>query len=218
MRLDPESAGWLVLRGLTTRPLPDTRVSLPDMRNFSGVKWTVGSCALAAALLVAGCSSGAQANRAAAAQPSGPAANVYFCMSNQSSRTVQVSMSGNGGGYSDVGSGSEMCSDGFALYGADVVGSIDVDGSKIMDYAASRPALWTSWVKLIQPTFGQCLYSSYSQGGGASYEDGVLRYSIKRGDDTLTGDQEKPLETTNFRITLLDPQKPSRDGAPVKCY
>lgn len=137
---------------------------------------------------------------------------VTFCVLNQSSAQASVSLDAvmsNGAESRTLSRGDEVCVKGAALIGKDVRGSISVDGvGPVMDIEASRPALWLSWVKLIQPDFGQCMYSSYFQNGGGSVEDGVLKYEIKRSKDT---------DTTNFRLTLADPKKKSSNGEPTKC-
>ena len=137
---------------------------------------------------------------------------VTFCVQNQSSAQVDVSLDAvqsSGWESRSLGRGDELCVSGAALIGKDIRGEISVDGvGKVMDIEASRPALWLSWVELIQPGFGRCLYNSYFQNGGSSVEDGVLRYEIRRGKDT---------DRTNFRLTLTDPKKQSSNGEPVKC-
>lgn len=137
---------------------------------------------------------------------------VHLCVVNESSTTPYVELFGTGTGSSDAGNiarGDRLCVRGEALIGRDAEGTISVgDASPAMHLKASRPALWLSWVELIQPNFGRCSYNSYFVNGGSSYEDGLLRYTIKRLKDT---------NSTEFVITLSDPKKRSTDGQPVKC-
>jgi len=137
---------------------------------------------------------------------------VTFCVQNQSSSQANVSLDADmtsGSESRTLGRGDELCVSGAALIGKDISGSISVEGvGRVMDIEAFRPALWLSWIELSQPGFGRCLYNSFSQNGGSTVEDGVLRYAIKRGKDT---------DRTNFRITLTDPKKKSSNGEPIKC-
>jgi hypothetical protein len=137
---------------------------------------------------------------------------VTLCVRNQSSSQANVFLnadSGSGAESRSLGRGDELCVSGAALIGKDISGSIAVEGvGRVMDIGASRPWLWLSWVEFTQPGYGQCLYNSYFQNGGSTVEDGVLRYAIKRGQDT---------DRTNFRITLTDPRKKSSNGEPTKC-
>jgi len=137
---------------------------------------------------------------------------VTLCVRNQSSLEANVFLdpdSGSGVESRSLGRGDELCASGNAFIGKDISGNISVEGvGPVMDIGASRPWLWLSWVEFIQPEFGQCIYNSYFQNGGSTVEDGVLRYAIKRGQDT---------DRTNFRITLTDPKKKSSNGEPIKC-
>lgn len=205
------------------------------MRLFSRSSISLGVAVLATtALMVVGCSSDPASREAAGDEPPVPEAEsgelleepllassggdsstvsgVTFCVQNQSTAQASVSLDavmGNTSESRSLSRGDELCVKGQALVGKDIRGSISVDGvGTVMDIEASRPALWLSWVKLSQPNFGQCVYSSYFQNGGGSVEDGVLRYEIKRGKDT---------DSTNFRLTLTDPKKKSSNGEPTKC-
>lgn len=137
---------------------------------------------------------------------------VNLCVVNESSATPYVELFGVGTGSSDsrnLSRGERLCVKGEALIGRDVDGSISVgDASPAMKIQASRPALWLSWVELIQPNFGRCSYNSYFVNGGSTYDDGLLRYATKRLKDT---------SSTEFVITLSDSKKRSQDGQPVKC-
>ena len=144
--------------------------------------------------------------------PSTDVNGVRFCVTNQSSTVPTVTLEPVSGGASEsrgLGRGDEVCVRGQALVGRDIRGGIAVDGlGQVMEIGASRPALWLSWVELVQPKFGQCLYSSYFQNSsGSTVDDGVLQYKITRGKDT---------DATNFKITLSDPRQKSSNGEPVK--
>jgi hypothetical protein len=137
---------------------------------------------------------------------------VTFCVLNKSSSQTLVSLEAvmsSGNESRILERGDELCMTGSALFGKDIRGNISVDNvGPVMEIEASRPALWLSWVHLIQPEYGRCVYNSYFQNAGSTVQDGVLQYEIKRGKDT---------ETTNFRLTLADPKKKSPNGQTVKC-
>ena len=151
--------------------------------------------------------------RVGATQGDSVVTGVHLCVVNESSATPYVELTPVGGvGSAESGNlarGDQVCARGNALIGRDLDGSISVgDASPAMQIKASRPALWLSWVELIQPNLGRCSYNSYFVNGGSTHDDGLLRYSVKRLKDT---------NSTEFVITLSDSKKRSSTGQPVKC-
>ena len=151
--------------------------------------------------------------RVGATQGGSTVSGVNLCVVNESSTTAFVELMPAGGSGSsqtdNLGRGDRLCVKGEALIGRDIEGSISVgDASPAMQIKASRPALWLSWVELIQPNLGRCSYNSYFVNGGSTHDDGLLRYSVKRLKDT---------NSTEFVITLSDSKKRSSTGQPVKC-
>ncbi len=170
----------------------------------------LGAGGIALAVVLAGCGGGsAEPERQAAGE--GTSAGSKLCVKNTSGKTVSL-------GAATISPGQEQCKEGNSLTSSDIAFDIQVDGMKTVYVEINNPYVGMGSTKLTQPDpFGQCLYESPAgQVKGSVKEDGVLRYQFERLTPLIT-DSSQP-NFIEWTLTLSDPDIPSADGKPRKCY
>ncbi|MFM7146663.1 MAG: hypothetical protein ACKOW5_10060, partial [Actinomycetales bacterium] len=164
---------------------------------------------LALCLVLAGCGgSSSEPDRQAAGEAM--ASGSKLCVKNSSAKTVSLSFG------ATLSPGQEQCKEGNSLTSSDINFDVQIDGVQAMTVEVNNPFLGMGWVKLTQPSFGQCLYESpMGQGKTSARADGLLRYQFERLSQLIT--TEKDPQQIQWTLTLSDPGTPSADGKPVKC-
>jgi hypothetical protein len=161
---------------------------------------------LAAAVVLAGCS------RPAADARQASNLGTQVCVVNDSSQTPNVTFTlRDTGTDGPVPRGSQACGEGTMGGGKnDVEGRITFAAPmKNMTLWGNNPWIGAPGAGIRQDGGNSCAgYEGMSENSAVSWDDGVLRYVVKR----LNDGQWK-----EFTITITDTQKPSADGQPAAC-